>query len=143
MFLYWSHSDRAISADPSTPQKFSERPTTLSTVRNTTLTRFLAAPRSDAGSWASSSGLTFPTDGIGPKSHSTTSQLAVWRNSESFIDEIQTCRGTTGSPMSREFFAVRGFSLLRRAVVGCRDWRTAFTVHKVYEPPNNEVKESL
>jgi len=52
-------------------------------------------------SFTSSNGSTIRNAKTGRMNHSTTFRWAVWRNSGSFTDEIQTCQGTIGSPTPR------------------------------------------
>jgi len=64
----------ASTERPRTHPEYYGKQTTSSRARSTMSTRFLAAPSEDAVSYTSSDGSTIPTDGIGPQSHSTTSQ---------------------------------------------------------------------
>ena len=88
-----------------THRRCCEKLTTSNNRRNTMWKKLCpqssAAEETTNQSYTSSNGLTIRNARTGRRNHSTTFWSAVWRNSGSFIDEIQTCRGTTGSHTPR------------------------------------------
>jgi len=103
-FRYLNLTELANTGPLGTLRRCYEKRTTSNNRKNTTSTK--SCLRRSAGgeiisefsTW--SNGSTIRNERIGRKNHLTTSRYAVWRNSESFIDEIRTRRGTTGYPNS-------------------------------------------